>query len=52
LEVFGGDAVFPRDDHPVLIDINDWPSFALFRAEAAAGIAEYVVRTVEAARCV
>src|SRR5439155_1124384 len=31
LEVFGGDVAFPEPDRPVLIDINDWPSFAPFR---------------------
>src|SRR2546426_4285202 len=36
LEVFGGDVAFPAPDRPVLIDINDWPSFAPFR-DAAAG---------------
>jgi hypothetical protein len=42
LEVFGGDAAFPSPDRPVLIDINDWPSFAPFRDEAAEAIAEYI----------
>jgi hypothetical protein len=44
LEVFGGDVALPRPDAPVLIDINDWPSFAPFREEAAAAIAEYTHR--------
>src|SRR5207249_3106559 len=34
LEVFGGDVAFPEPDRPVLIDINDWPSFAPVRAAA------------------
>ncbi|HET7295793.1 MAG TPA: hypothetical protein VFI66_01550 [Gemmatimonadales bacterium] len=42
LEVFGGDVVFPEPDRPVLIDINDWPSFAPFREEAAQAIAAYI----------
>jgi len=42
LEVFGGDVAFPEPDRPVLIDINDWPSFAPFRAEAAQAIAAYI----------
>ena len=42
LEVFGGDVAFPERDRPVLIDINDWPSFAPFRDDAARAIAEYV----------
>ena len=31
LDVFGGDVAFPTPDEPVLIDLNDWPSFAPFR---------------------
>ena len=42
LDVFGGDVAFPEPDRPVLIDINDWPSFAPFRDEAARAIAEYI----------
>lgn len=42
LEVFGGDVALPRPNRPVLIDINDWPSFAPFREEAAEAIAAYV----------
>jgi glutathione synthase/RimK-type ligase-like ATP-grasp enzyme len=42
LEVFGGDVAIPSPDRPVLIDINDWPSFAPFRTEAAGAIADYV----------
>ena len=42
LEVFGGDVAFPEPDRPVLIDINDWPSFAPFREAAAQAIAAYI----------
>ncbi len=42
LEVFGGDVAFPTPDGPVLIDLNDWPSFAPVRAAAATAIAAYV----------
>lgn len=42
LTVFGGDVAFPEPDQPVLIDLNDWPSFAPYRDEAARHIAEYV----------
>jgi nicotinamidase-related amidase len=42
LEVFGGDIAFPEPDRPVLIDINDWPSFAPFREDAAQAIAAYI----------
>lgn len=42
LDVFGGDLVVPADGVPVVIDVNDWPSFARCRDEAAAAIAGYV----------
>lgn len=48
LEVFGGDVAVPIPERPVLIDINDWPSFAPFRDEAPAAIADYVDDKVEA----
>jgi hypothetical protein len=41
LDVFGGDVAAPAPDAPVLIDLNDWPSFAPFRDEAARHIAAY-----------
>lgn len=41
LQVFGGDVALPSPEHPVLIDINDWPSFAPYRHEAAAAIAQF-----------
>jgi glutathione synthase/RimK-type ligase-like ATP-grasp enzyme len=49
LGVFGGDLVVGTDGRPVLIDVNDWPSFARCRDEAAEAIAGYVVdRTLAA----
>jgi hypothetical protein len=44
LEVFGGDVAFPNPAEPVLIDLNDWPSFAPVRAAASAAIAAYIDR--------
>lgn len=44
LAVYGGDAVFAAPDHPVLVDLNDWPSFAPVRGHAAAAIARYAER--------
>jgi hypothetical protein len=41
LKVFGGDVALPEPDQPVLIDLNDWPSFAPFRGDAAAAIAGF-----------
>jgi hypothetical protein len=36
LEIFGGDIVLASPDHPVLIDLDDWPSFHDDPAEAPA----------------
>jgi hypothetical protein len=42
LEVFGGDCVLPPTGKPLLIDLNDWPSYGPCRLEAAHAIAQYV----------
>jgi hypothetical protein len=42
LEIFGGDVALPAPDQPVIIDVNDWPSFARFRNDAARAIAGYI----------
>lgn len=42
LEIYGGDAIVPASGEPVLLDVNAWPSFALYRDEAASGIASYL----------
>jgi hypothetical protein len=39
LEVYGGDAIVSADGAISVIDLNAWPSFALFRPVAAARIA-------------
>jgi hypothetical protein len=39
LEVFGGDAIVDSRGRIFVIDVNAWPSFALFRQEAAGHIA-------------
>lgn len=46
LDVFGGDLVVTAAGAPVLIDVNDWPSFARCRDEAADAIAGYVADRV------
>jgi hypothetical protein len=42
LTVYGGDAIVPASGGPVLIDLNAWPSFALFRPVASERIAEHL----------
>jgi len=40
LDIFGGDAVIKPDGEPMIIDINAWPSYALYRDRAAQVIAD------------
>jgi hypothetical protein len=40
LEIFGGDAVIRADGEPMIIDLNAWPSYALYRDRAAEAIAD------------
>ena len=42
LEVYGGDAIITRTS-TVLLDVNAWPSFALYRDEAAERIAAHLM---------
>ncbi len=42
LEIYGGDAIAGPDGRLVLIDLNAWPSFALYRDEASVRIASYL----------
>ena len=44
LEIYGGDAVITPTGAIVLLDLNAWPSFALYREEAAPRIADYLAR--------
>jgi D-alanine-D-alanine ligase-like ATP-grasp enzyme len=43
LEIFGGDAIIQADGEPVIIDLNAWPSYALYRDEAARAIANHLI---------
>ena len=42
LQVYGGDCIVREDGTPVLLDLNDWPSFSPCRKEAADAIAELI----------
>lgn len=42
LEVYGGDAIASEGGGLVVIDLNAWPSFALYRDEASVQIASYL----------
>jgi len=42
LAVYGGDLVVADADAPLLVDVNDWPSFSRCVSEAAVAIAEHL----------
>jgi hypothetical protein len=42
LEIFGGDAIIQANGEPMIIDLNAWPSYALYRDQAAHAIAEHL----------
>jgi len=42
LEVYGGDIIVTASGELVLLDLNAWPSFALYRDEAAVAIGAYL----------
>lgn len=46
LEIFGGDCILAPDGTLLLIDLNDWPSFARCRERAAHAIAEYLCQRI------
>ena len=43
LEIFGGDGIIKADGGPMIIDLNAWPSYALYRDRAAQAIADHLV---------
>jgi glutathione synthase/RimK-type ligase-like ATP-grasp enzyme len=47
LFVYGGDAIIRPDGGVVIIDINDWPSFAPVREDASREIAQLIFRKAE-----
>ena len=42
VEIFGGDAIIKPDGEAMIIDLNAWPSYALYRDQAAQAIAEHL----------
>jgi hypothetical protein len=50
LDVYGGDAIVTPAGDVVLLDVNAWPSFALYREEAAERIAAHVALRFAGAR--
>jgi hypothetical protein len=50
LEIYGGDVIARAGGELVLLDLNAWPSFALYRDEAAPVIAEYLAGCFQESR--
>jgi hypothetical protein len=48
--VYGGDAIATASGELVLLDVNAWPSFALYRDEASAAIAAYLANRFSGGR--
>jgi hypothetical protein len=42
LEIFGGDAIIRPSGEPMIIDLNAWPSYALYRDHATQAIADHL----------
>jgi glutathione synthase/RimK-type ligase-like ATP-grasp enzyme len=49
LDIFGGDVIVSPSGELILIDLNDWPSFAPCRERASYAIADFITRRVHAA---
>lgn len=47
IDIYGGDMVLDRDGNILLVDIDDWPSFAPCRREAARAVAKSVVKKIQ-----
>jgi len=50
LEIYGGDVIATATGDLVLLDLNAWPSFALYRDEAATVIAAYLATRFQRGR--
>jgi glutathione synthase/RimK-type ligase-like ATP-grasp enzyme len=50
LEIYGGDVIVTATGDIVLLDLNAWPSFALYRDEAAVAIAAYLTQRFRGGR--
>jgi hypothetical protein len=48
LSIYGGDAIISPQGNIMLIDLNDWPSFAPCRGAAASAIAKYLKDSFDA----
>lgn len=50
LNIYGGECILSADGTLTLIDVNDWPSFAPCRPEAATAIAKSAIATIKTRR--
>ena len=47
LEIYGGDAIITKSGEIFLIDLNAWPSFALYRDIASQHIADHIMAKIK-----
>lgn len=47
LEIYGGDAIITKSGQIFLIDVNAWPSFALYRDMASQHIADHIMARIK-----
>lgn len=47
LEIYGGDAIVAKDGGIFVIDVNAWPSFALYRDIASRHIADHILEKIK-----
>ena len=47
VEIYGGDCMLLPNGELMIIDVNDWPSFAPCRKEASSSIARHVLRRIK-----
>ena len=50
IEIYGGDAIVNSRKEIVIVDVNDWPTFARFREEASRAIADHLIGKVQSIR--
>lgn len=47
LDIYGGDAIVDEHGQVYIIDLNDFPSFAVCREEAARAIAQHIINKIQ-----
>lgn len=50
IDIYGGDAIVTSSGDVVIVDMNDWPTFARFRGEASRAIADHLIERIQSIR--